>query len=328
MQRDGFAEVAARANGRWRSILSGMLPLGRKTLNGKNGPCPMCGGKDRWRFTDLNGEGRWWCNACGCGDAFDLIVAVAGVDKREALRMVKRELGEKEHPANDARAPLADDERRAMLIRLWKASTAIATGDAVDRYLTARWLGRPAGEYPADLRFCAECDVSGVPGVKTLPAMVALVRGPDGKGATLHRTYLGPDGRKARIESPKRVMPGPIVEGSAVRLAEPAEGVLGIAEGIETALAAMALWRLPTWAALNSGMLTKWRPPEGVKRVAIMADNDRSYAGHAAAYALAHRLATLPDGPAVEVLVPPTEGFDWADEWARTCREDKARAGQ
>ena len=38
-----------RAVGRWKSILPafGVTP---QQLTGKHGPCPLCGGKDRFRF--------------------------------------------------------------------------------------------------------------------------------------------------------------------------------------------------------------------------------------------------------------------------------------
>lgn len=47
-----------RARGRWTSILPA-LGIDSKFLKRRNGPCPMCGGKDRYRFTDLNGLGTW-----------------------------------------------------------------------------------------------------------------------------------------------------------------------------------------------------------------------------------------------------------------------------
>lgn len=326
----GREDIRLLMAGRWRAVLPA-FGLSARALSGKHGPCPMCGGRDRFRFDDKERRGTWICSRCGSGDGFDLVASVKGLDiKRDFVAIadrLRRELGDDPPPpSNDARPSLPDDQRKAMLVRLWKASAPIAAGDDVDRYLVARWLGRLAGEYPADLRCCPACEVSGVPGVQTLPAMVALVRSPDGKGATLHRTYLR-DGAKAGIDSPKRVMPGSIAEGSAVRLADaPQGGVLGIAEGIETALAATEMWRLPVWAALNSGMLKRWQPPQGVRKVVVLADNDGNFTGQAAAYQLAHRLATLHEPFEVDVWVPPTDGADWSDEWARVCEDDQREA--
>ncbi|MCW5705488.1 MAG: hypothetical protein KIT82_23260, partial [Bradyrhizobium sp.] len=41
-----------RARGRWKQILSVAAGIDSRHLDGKHHPCPMCGGKDRWRFDD------------------------------------------------------------------------------------------------------------------------------------------------------------------------------------------------------------------------------------------------------------------------------------
>jgi putative DNA primase/helicase len=140
--------------------------------------------------------------------------------------------------------------------------------------------------------------------------MIAMVTGPDGAPATLHRTYLAADGRKAPVLEPRRLMPGKVAKGAAVRLS-PARNTLGIAEGIETALSASALFGVPCWAAVNAGMLAAWRPPPEARRIIIFGDNDPSYAGQAAAYSLARRLGS--DRREVEVQVPAEVGADWND---------------
>jgi hypothetical protein len=84
----------------------------------------------------------------------------------------------------------------------------------------------------------------------------------------------------------------------------------GVAEGIETALAAAQLFEQPVWAAISSAMLEKWTPPAGCNEVAVYADNDRKFGGQAAAYALAHRLSRDFD---VTVKLTPIVGSDWND---------------
>jgi putative DNA primase/helicase len=95
-----------------------------------------------------------------------------------------------------------------------------------------------------------------------------------------------------------------------VRLAEHG-ATLGIAEGIETALSATALFGIPCWSAINANGLAKWSPPTGVEEVVIFGDNDPKFGGQAAAFSLAHRLACR--GPAIRVEIPPTVGDDWND---------------
>ena len=140
--------------------------------------------------------------------------------------------------------------------------------------------------------------------------MIAMVTGPDGAPSTLHRTYLTNDGRKAPVIEPRRLMPGIIAKGAAVRLG-PTGDLLGIAEGIETALSATALFGVPCWAAVSAGMLAAWQPPPQARRIIIFGDNDPSYAGQAAAYALARRLGTRQR--VVEVQIPHKVGTDWND---------------
>ena len=45
-----------RARGRWREILPRFGIAGR-FLQNRHGPCPLCGGKDRYRFDDRDGSG-------------------------------------------------------------------------------------------------------------------------------------------------------------------------------------------------------------------------------------------------------------------------------
>ena len=86
---------------------------------------------------------------------------------------------------------------------------------------------------------------------------------------------------------------------------------MGIAEGIETAMSASAMFGILVWSAINATMLAKWTPPEGCTEVAIFGDNDASFAGQAAAYELARRLAV--NHVTVTVHIPPKVGDDWND---------------
>jgi hypothetical protein len=52
------------AQHRWLDILTA-LGVPAKFLRNWHGPCPMCGGKDRFRFDDKDGKGTFFCNGCG-----------------------------------------------------------------------------------------------------------------------------------------------------------------------------------------------------------------------------------------------------------------------
>jgi phage/plasmid primase-like uncharacterized protein len=96
---------------------------------------------------------------------------------------------------------------------------------------------------------------------------------------------------------------------TAARLA-PAAKMMGVAEGIETSLAAAHLHELPVWAALSDRGVETFEPPADVERLIIFGDNDTNRAGQRAAYALAARVAQRVK---VEIKIPEVSGTDWND---------------
>ena len=60
-----MATLSDQAQGHWPSILSALANLTQEQLTDKHQPCPLCGGKDRYRFDDQDGRGTWFCNKCG-----------------------------------------------------------------------------------------------------------------------------------------------------------------------------------------------------------------------------------------------------------------------
>lgn len=299
--------TADEAIGRWPGILQA-LGIDSSFLRNKHGPCPMCGGADRFRFDDKEGRGTWFCSHCGSGDGFSLLKKHFGWDFRQAAKEVDRLIGVV--PAGPVAQERTEESKLQALRDVWNASRQVTNGDPVWRYLKRR-----AGieVVSTDIRFHPALRYLSDDGqlLGTFPAMLALMRYPDGNGASIHRTYLTADGQKADVPKPKKIMAGKPLNTSAVRLS-PVTRYLGIAEGIETALAASRRFGVPVWAATNAQLLADWVPPEGVKRVLIAGDNDASYTGQAAAFSLAKRLAR--DGYEVEIQIPETEGKDWADE--------------
>ena len=141
--------------------------------------------------------------------------------------------------------------------------------------------------------------------------MVGAVRSPAGPITGVHCTFLNPDGSKrinAKGETDRLIFGR--VAGSAVRLAPIGEeGVLGLCEGIETALSFQALYGVPTWAALSAGGIEAFEPPAGLQRLVIAADNDPSARGLEAAQRLAKRASLHCE---VHIALPGKPG-DWND---------------
>lgn len=300
-----------RCNGRWRSILPA-LGLNPQYLSGKNGPCPLCReGRDRWRFDNKRGDGTWICTHCGAGQGLKLAMMFTGVaDFKTIAEKIERVLGNS--PAERVRREQTDAAKRAALNELWLASKPVCAGDPVDLWMRGR--GVAPADYPVCLRTCMQARYSGPP-VSFHPAMLAKVTDAAGRPATIHRTYLNTAGTKAPVEKVRMFCAGKVPPGSAVRLA-PAQPVMGVAEGIETALAAGKLFGVPTWAALSDVGVEKFEPPAGTERLTIFGDNDAAGAGQRAAFALAARLAPR---MRVEVRIPDETGTDWNDVLLGSC---------
>lgn len=161
---------------------------------------------------------------------------------------------------------------------------------------------------PSCLRFAERCPA---PDGIHRPALLALVRDANGEPITIHRTFLGASG-KADMENPRALMPGPLPNGSAIQLFALSGDTLGIAEGVETALAAADRFGIPVWSAINAALLAKWTPPPQVGEVWVFGDNDAKFGGQAAAFSLAHKLVARLR-LRVQVHVPVETGRDWAD---------------
>lgn len=308
-----------RVRGRWHGILSA-LGVSAKMLSNRHGPCPMCGGKDRFRFDDKDGRGTWICSRCSAGDGIDLVKRLLNLDFKEAARAIEQHAGAAPVICGHGhQKPQTDQQKREDMIATWKRSCEITIDDHAGRYLFDR---TGLTTFPRCLRYSPDeryTESGSRPSWH--PAMVAKVDPSDaaaaqGERAALHRTYLDRYAGKAQVAEPRKML-GTMPTGAAVRLAEHNE-ILGIAEGIETALSASALFNVPCWAALTAGLLEQWSPPVSVNTVFVFGDNDASSTGQAAAHALARRLKTR--GLTVSVEIPQAAGSDWNDVHQRTLK--------
>lgn len=326
------ADIHARIGSAWPWVLE-QLGIDGRYLRNAHGPCPCCGGVDRFRFMNRDRSrgvdvGAWYCNGCGgrdgnggAGDGFALLQRVHRWSFAEARSRVLAVLGIDSRPALSAGGPPpprspsptqtqgSGPPRRAL--GLLRTSCAVADCAAAVRYLQSRHCWPlPAA---TALRAHAAADYfDQAQHVGRYPALVAPLVDPDGEILAVHVTYLQADGQKLAALAPRKIH-GRYGDrrGLAVRLMPATGEALGIAEGIETALSAARLHSLPVWAALNAGLLAKFVPPPSVHRVIIFADRD--VAGLQAAYALREEL----DGRAlVELRTPPPPHNDWNDAHA------------
>ena len=292
-----------RARGRWQGILPA-IGISENFLKRKNGPCPMCGGKDRWRFTDIDGKGTWYCNNCHGGNGIALVMKFTRLPFKEAARRIESAIGEV--PCTPHRKERSEQQKRDALNALWRDSRPVCPNDPVDRWLRGRGVGMQ--NYPKCLRIGMRIRHSGPP-VTWHPAMLAMVTDSSSKPSTIHKTYITDEGTKAPVEKVRMFCAGRVPAGGAVRLTPPA-AILGVAEGIETALAAIKIFSIPTWSALNAGGVERFEPPIETERLIIFGDNDQNGVGQRATYALAARLSGRLQ---LEIRIPEKPDTDWND---------------
>lgn len=222
-------------------------------------------------------------------DVADEIRKLTGVETRSSIRF-------------RAEGPSPEEQARN---RVWRGAGTVTADSPVGLYLTGR-VGRlwPSNAIRAGKIWNAEVG-------QKLDCMVSEITGKDGQQVNLHLTFVSPDGRKADIPTVKRVMPGTLPEGSAIRI-WPAAKRMGIAEGIENAMSAAMLYKLPVWSAVSGAMLAKWTPPDEAEEILIFADHDSNFTGQAKAYQLANRLV-VQFKRKVKVMMPPLPDEDWND---------------
>lgn len=323
-------DVRDLATDRWPEILA-EAGIGDEFLQNKHGPCPACGGKDRYRFDNKDGRGTYFCSGCGFGDGFTLLEKVHGWHFKESANFIREFFGGTTTTLTvvPPKAPVDDKEEKAKirrtLIWTWKGAKAVTPGDPVWKYLVqTRKL--PLTKVPSGIRFH--------PGLKyfdedmkevgTFPVMLTVVRDAAGKAVGLHRTYLTSDGQKAPVNEPKKLMKTCGLHGGAIRLSRVGRK-LAVAEGIETAFAVMAISKLPCWATVSATLMPNVVIPPEVEEVTIFADNDipdkkGRRAGQDAAKALAERLRA--EGKKVQVVIPSQPGTDFHDVYLQ--RQDEA----
>jgi len=195
--------------------------------------------------------------------------------------------------------------------RLWQAAASLPDSAAA-RYLSNRGIRLSSPE----LRFHGRTPLGPREAVRFLPAMLAAVRTDVGVIAA-HRTFLDPEmTRLAPMESPKRAL-GSLGRG-AVRLSWPAEGKLGLAEGVESALSAMQLFGIPCWATLGNERFGLVAIPQSVSELHLFIDHDP---GGDLAEERA-RDAYAVEGRRILTRRPARPGADWNDQLVERQRAE------
>lgn len=299
--------VNLRGGGLWRSAL-----------------CPFH--EDRSPSFRVNmRDGGFYCHGCGAagGDVLTFHMRKHGfrfIDAARDLGALADDDGEilaampkaKASPGNQHSGPVPNEDRSNFpptladigIDKILDETTGLA-GTVGAEYLTGR--GCPLPPADGDLRFHPNLRRYGFAG----PCLVGRITAACDASETLglHLTWLKRDGglwrRSERRYAGRKA-------GGVVRL-WPDECVsqgLGIAEGIETALATARVFQ-PVWATLDAGNLCAFPVLPGEVALSVFADHDASGTGQKAALACAERW--LAAGREVRVLAALRTGADMAD---------------
>lgn len=318
----------------WRPTLE-RLGIPENFLSGRNGPCPFCGGRDRWRFTDFEGKGSFICSHCTPegGNGFELVKRYFSCDFQEALEKVtgkkiithvNKGLSQEKTYANN---------RREMITHY--RNLVGGRGTPAEAYLNKRGI-----PFPDPFYMNLDPEVWGVRreafGCFWLPnywdgfgAMVWKALEPSVSRITqLHFTILTNDGDKAPVDQQKKYSKAIAkMERDSFRLAPISRGNPNefiIAEGIETALSAQEIFRrlapneIPpsVYASMDAGMMARFKPFETNNDVKywICGDRDESNTGQKAAAACKMNIGSATGSyDRAYVVLPDTEGQDWND---------------
>lgn len=273
------------------------------------GPCPLCGGDDRFGV-NLRSCG-FLCRRCGIkgGDVIGLVQELRGLSFKEALAFLCGEIEagisdeERERRRRKAEAARRKQEAEAARYRKWAIEDAREIWarsrpgrlGVVRAYLSARGITEAMlPEIPEDLRFIGvhpyRKKIKGqLCELHRGPAMIAAVRNARGDLTAVHQTWVSstPPHGKASIDAEGESLPAKLVRGSkkggAIRLVTPSDAdTLVMGEGIETTLTAAACWPpvlgpgVAYWAGVDLGnMAGKMIRVEGKQASGIPDMTDR-----------------------------------------------------
>ncbi|MFM5811092.1 DUF927 domain-containing protein [Aeromonas veronii] len=299
------SDVVAAACGHWPELLAAVgIDIPRR---GKHGPCPACGGKDRFRLDDKAGRGTWICNQCGNGDGLDLVGKVTGRPPKEAAELIAPLVGlsdsgldhaarEQIHQQQQARVEQehkqAEQQRRKAARRATSISADSKQG--VSPYLERKALsGWPM---PLTQRVIAVGELTYQPGSLVVPLW-------DEAGELVNVQLINTEGDK-------RYLPGGQKAGAFHRI----DGgeLVAVVEGYASGLSVQVATGATVYCAMDAGNLqavaqiARRQHPEA--RILLCGDNDEGTEGNPGK-TKAEQAAAAVGGL---VALPPVAG-DWND---------------
>lgn len=144
-------DVKAKAQGLWADTIFPRFNIDVRFK--KKTPCPACGGRDRFRYDDKNGNGDYICQHCGAGDGFSLIqkcthlsfpdtiaevAAIVGLDATSNITDADREKWRKERELREKEQRERERKRQEQIARKAEGMFRNAYLGEQSLYLTAK----------------------------------------------------------------------------------------------------------------------------------------------------------------------------------------------
>lgn len=247
------------------------------------GPCPVCGGNDRFAVNIT--KQVWNCRKCRRGgrDAISLVQHIDGCGFKDAISTLTSDSARRPRtlqPKTSRRCNRKDDQDNAALAAwLWSTRKPITEGTPPWLYL--RREREYTGPIPATLGYLLPRDpypaamiaAFGVTAELDEPGIISAPKSVVG----VHLTRLTADGEKAPNAAGKaKIMVG-MCKGAPITISPPND-LLGMAvtEGIEDGLSAYQSTGLGIWAAGSAVFMPALAPliPEYIEAVTIYAHDD------------------------------------------------------
>ncbi len=313
-------KITTFLDGQWLTVLEDAgvnVPLGKR-----HGPCPICGGKDRFKFDDKESRGTWYCNQCGAGDGLSLYAQSLGISIKDALYSLASNYGLSSidaHRHHLADIKKATQQRSAAERRKTESGQTAARMLAITMNADARYVPAESVPYLAN---------KGFSGFK-VPVLAVNYQ----KGRHPYRSLL-----VTLVDADERISTAEIIDDQGNKLCltggkksgcfhiispiqEPPSSeikTVAIVEGFATGLSVQILAKdkhIPVYCGMSkfglmsAAVTARKRYPHA--RIVIAGDNGAELEADAAAHAV--------DG---DVKLPPKEFSDWDD-----YRQAKARLG-
>jgi len=315
------SDVVAAANGQWPELLAtlGVVVPPRK----QHGPCPACGGRDRFRLDDKGGRGTFICNQCGAGDGLDLVARVTGKPTKEAAHLVAGALGlshvaiqpderEQLRQRQQARTEAAQQQQRIQRQKAARRSADILRdckpGQAP--YLVHKRLRWPSGLLNSTLIRVGE---------ETFPHGSLVVPLFNEEGELVNVQLIRHDGVRHYLAGGQKA-------GACHRI--PGGPLVAICEGYATGLSIHLATGATVYCAMDAGnLLAVARSVRGMDdplqpcRVILCGDNDEGTAGNPGKCKAEQAAAEV----GARVALPPVPG-DWNDYHQAHGLEETKRA--